>query len=507
MELDISLERIGKENVIDSPPIKDLRMFIIFSKNRARIKIFDKEEYPFEIPIDLLNKEDMNMNTEGKVESLYDSNIGIYIYNHPFTFQLYRKDNDEILFDTTHSVDNADFNSYLYFAKNYIQISTSLPEGHFTYGLGENFGSLRLKIDNYYFYANDPLNGEKPNDSQMNKNINAYSSYPNFYTVNPKTNNAYGCVMFNSSPMQVVLQKKYLTYKMTSGLIDLFVFGGPKIKDLIYQEQKTFGMPFLSKYTDLNWQANIITNKPESDIQALNEQLSQDYSYSLNKFPFGSFWVDSQVYTEAIPKVAGYTTNIYQASPLSISSSFYLLATENNVCIKTNDALNILIGNTKYGESCVIDYYAQHALELRKLMYEKYNSQMEQTESQINLVLNEPYITIKNTPSGDNRIKLPFNPFGNLLEANTVPLDIIQHNNQSYTMLNMHNIYSLKEAQIYYDLLLDNTERPLLFTRGSFIGTQQYAGKWLGYIDASWGGLTYAIRQTMIMNVNDSLFK
>lgn len=502
MELDISLERVGKENAIDSPPIKDLRMFIIFSKNRVRIKIFNREEYSFEIPNDLLNNEDMKMSKDGRIESLYDSNIGIHIYNHPFAFQLYRKESNEILFDTTHSVDNADFNTYLYFAKNYIQISTSLPEGHFTYGLGENFGSLRLKNGDYYFYANDPFNGDKPNDSLLHKNINAYSSYPNFYTVNPKSMNSYGCVMFNSSPIQVVLQGKYLTYKMTNGLIDMYIFDGPRLKDIIFQEQKTFGMPFLPKYSDLNWQANVITSQPENDIQAINKQITEESS--LNNFPFNSFWIDSQVYTETIPKITGYRTNMYQQSPLSTSSSFYSLATEHNVCLRTSDGKDILFGNTKYGESCVIDYYSVHALELRKSMYEKFNSQMNQTESQINLLLNEPFIAIGNN-NEENRLKLPFNPFGSKLEMNTVPLDIIQYNNQSYTMLNMHNMYSLKEAQIYHNLLLDSNDRPMIFTRGSFTGTQQYAGKWLGYIDSSWNGLTYAIRQTMIMNVSNSI--
>ena len=72
------------------------------------------------------------------MDDIKDSNLGIRVKNHPFGFLIYRKAMqgipEETLFDTTTSLESKDFDRHLYFANDFLQVSTELPKGHYIYG-------------------------------------------------------------------------------------------------------------------------------------------------------------------------------------------------------------------------------------------------------------------------------------------------------------------------------------------------------------------------------------
>lgn len=216
------------------------------------------------------------MEKDGRIEDINESDIGIHIINHPFSFYLYRKDTKEKLFDTTISDESKNFDHYLYFAKNYIQVATRLPKGHFTYGLGERFSSLRLNNAKYVLWAQDPLINLNNDPLTESSNENFYSSMPYFLTVNPETQNAWGTVIFNSSPIEANLEKDYINFKIISGILEMYVFSGPRPKDAVLQMHQTLGNPFLQSFSNLNWHANIITNDPLRDLKFINDSLSSN---------------------------------------------------------------------------------------------------------------------------------------------------------------------------------------------------------------------------------------
>ena len=506
IEFDIALERLGKENPISTNPSQNIKMIIKFAKNRCHIQIKDPEANNlFEIPSTLYNYNDLEMDKVGKIEHMDDSDIGIKIFHHPFGFYLYRKDTEEILFDTTHSVDNVDFNTYMYFAKNYLQISTRLAEGHYTYGLGEDIkSSLRLQNSHYYFWSRDPFNGEVPSLTPEG-NTNVYSSFPNFITVNPKTLKSYGVVMFNSSPMEVILDKNYLTYKMSGGIIDMYIFNGPRTKDVVYQQQKTFGMPVLGQFSDMEWGGNVISSNIKDDIK----DIADNKIKNKRVFPIESFWIDSKKGEKSEEEIeeehkkiitdSGYNLNWYMKSPLSTHSKYYGYAKEKNSCLK-NEKGELFIGKLPYdneNEYCIIDYYSDNALELRNMIFtDKYNN----PKTHLNLMYNEPYIKLNNPETSDLILPL-FKDNSSLLLENTIPFSSFEGGDNTDLMLYMHNLYSLQESQIFYNFIQDTNSRPILFSRSTFTGSQQYTGKWLGYIPPTWAGLRYAIKQTMIFNL------
>jgi alpha-glucosidase (family GH31 glycosyl hydrolase) len=518
IHLELKLERVGKNNLIEAETIRNLLFSIKFAKNKAKIEISDLDQKlnEFRIPKGLYDFEDFELEDDGRIEYLEQSNIGIHIVNHPFSFYLFRKETGERLFDTTHSNESSNQSHYLYYAKNYIQISTALPKDHYTYGLGERFGSLRLKKGKYILWAADPTNG-KPVDSESNNNF--YSSVPSYITVNPKSLNSYGALMLNSSPMEVMIEEDYLTFKMTSGYIELYVFNGPRPKEIIMQMQQTIGMPILPEFSAINWQANLITSMPNRDIVSLNHLFSKDNNY---KLPIVDVWVDYDIPIEeslykfkdlqdeiASLKQTNHRILNYSRSPLSKNYENFEVASNKTVCIQ-NDNKEILFGKTSYGEVCFLDYMSPNALSFvknYKLFYDEHNK----IASELILLMNEPSHDCdgecnSTVPKKTSDMKLPYVPGGINLQKGTLPLKSRQYadddNGNNNVLLNTHNLYSLQEAKTYYHAISDyGVSRPLLFSRSFFPGTQQYAGKWLGYIDQSWDGLRLGMLQTINFNV------
>lgn len=197
---------------------------------------------------------------------------------------MYRKDTKERLFDTTTiSEDSKNFEHYLYYAKNYIQISSRLPKGHFSYGLGERFSSLRLKNGKYVLWAQDQLinlNNDPISDFSQE---NLYSAIPYLLTINPDSLNAWGSVILNSSPIEVNLEKDFISYKLTSGILEMYIFSGSRPKDVVLQFHQTLGTPYLQSYSNLNWHANVLTNDPHRDLAFLNNTIISNFENVLKE--------------------------------------------------------------------------------------------------------------------------------------------------------------------------------------------------------------------------------
>lgn len=532
VELDLKLERVGNLNKIEAEVIRNLKLQIKLAKNKARISIIElgNKENAFIFP-NLYENADLELESDGKIDSLAQSNIGIHIVNHPFSFYLYRKDTKEVLFDTTHSKESKNLEHYFFYAKNYIQISTRLPKGHHTFGLGERFTSLRLNKGRYVLYSADRTNNRPVGQETAN---NAYSSMPSYMSVNPDTSNAYGAFMMNSSPMEVILEEDYLTYKLTSGLVNLYVFNGPRPREVIIQMQKTFGMPFLPPYSAINWGVNMVSNQPKRDLLALRDKMFKDNSNALFNYPIEEIWVDyslpvdanifsgTEDYIQSL-EANGYKIFSYRRSPLAVNSPHFESARNKSICI-TKENGDTFIGRTNNGDVCFIDYFSPNTLKFIKNVH-LHQPEFKYGNSSLTLLMNEPTQICDgdcDNLTDELSIKLPYVPgsdkyTGNSdmstysLESQTLPLSARQSSDPTYptnvnNMLNTHNIYSFQETKTYYHALIDSgIERPVIFSRSLFYGNQKFSGKWLGYLDSSWEGLKLAIIQTLNFNVKLNL--
>ena len=98
----------------------------------------------------LFDYNDFELEKDGAINDIGDSNLAVQVFNHPFGFKIYRKESKEVLFDTTHSFESENFNHYLYLARNYMQISSRLSNNHFTYGLVKITSNYREKDSQIY---------------------------------------------------------------------------------------------------------------------------------------------------------------------------------------------------------------------------------------------------------------------------------------------------------------------------------------------------------------------
>ena len=435
--MDVALERIGKDNpyIKNSTPINNLKFIIKFARDRCHIKITDNENNNnnYEIPKNLFNFNDIDFSSAQQISSLDNSNIGIKIYNHPFGFTLFRKESEEIIFDTFHFYKNNNFNTYMYISNEIKQISTILPKESFIYHL------------------NYEDNDNKQNLFYYNRKENPHS-YPHYIIIDKSSMRAHGIILFNSSPIKVQINQNqdnnFINYKINSGDIDLFVFDGPKVKDITYQIQATFGKPVIHKKFDL--------------------EMNEISYYNI-------------------------------INPVNVNSEIYKKYENKSICYKDNYG-KTLIGKIKsYSQKfenddndyCILDYTNEFSSIFRKEMFNSlYNNQ-----TGIILDLNIPYLDITNNVDNEKQNEnILFTD--EELNAHTIPYNL---NNKN--IINTHNLYSIYEVQTYYNLLTDIYERPMIFSSSSFIGIQQYSGQYNSNIDFSWNGLKKMIKKTILFNL------
>lgn len=210
------------------------------------------------------------MEKNGRISSIDESDIGIHIVDSPFSYYFYRKDSNEKLFDTSIlELTSGHSSNHFYDGKNFIQIASRLPQGHFTYGLKdyEKAASLRLIRGKYCFSGRN----ESFKDYELKEGYS--NSMPYYLTVNPQTQNAWGSLIFNFFEAEASLGDDFIHFKINSENLEMYIFAGPGPLDVVTQLQQTLGFPLLQKFSHLNWHANIVTSSPRKDIEYILDNI------------------------------------------------------------------------------------------------------------------------------------------------------------------------------------------------------------------------------------------
>ena len=426
--LEISLDNFGDlnpyKNIVN--PIENIKITIKFTKDKIRVKMFENKNNNFEISKELFNKNNLDFNSN-QILSLDDSNLYIKIFNYPFGFQILRKINNEIIFDSYYYENNNNFDNFLFLSNKFIQFSTKLNENNYIYNI-----SNKNNFESTLFYNSK----EKPFD------------YPNFIIINKETLKVFGIFIFNSSPI-LIKKNDYLSFKMLNGIIDFYLFDGPRIKDIPYQIHSIFGLPQATNFEMLSMNAN-------------------KYKLFL--------------------------------SPVDINDELYLKYKNYDICYyNLNDnkkeiitgKINDYYDNNKlfsddFKDYCILNYENENSLEFRREFIKKINPN---SDNALILLMNEPYL---NTLNHTNEINI--NNYENIIKNYE---NSIEKNFEILT----HNIYNLYENKIIYNTINDIINRPLLFSVSSFIGIQQYSGQYLNNIEFSWKGLNEVLQKIIYFNL------
>ncbi|NXP79159.1 LYAG glucosidase, partial [Ramphastos sulfuratus] len=161
----------------------------------------------------------------------------VQVNQDPFGLVVYRQRDGQVLLNTTVAP--------LFFADQFLQISTSLPS-HFVSGLGEHLTPLILNTS----WTRVTLWNR---DMAPAPQVNLYGSHP-FYLGMEDDGSAHGVFLLNSNAMDVLLQPSpALTWRTTGGILDFYIFLGPDPKSVVRQYLDVVGYPFMPPYWGLGF--------------------------------------------------------------------------------------------------------------------------------------------------------------------------------------------------------------------------------------------------------------
>ena len=196
--------------------------------NRARIRITDLNNQRWEVP---------NIIIPSTPILLQQANYTITINESPFGLKIVRKLNNQTIF-------NIDPSQLFQYQNQDIILTTSLNYNLYIYGIGERIANFPLYPGIYTLFSKG-LPGYYDNGKPPGKNI--YSSHPVYLGIDPK-GNSHGGFLLNSNAMDVTIASQSVTFRTIGGIIDYFVFVGPRPEDVVRQYQALIGFPGLVAY-------------------------------------------------------------------------------------------------------------------------------------------------------------------------------------------------------------------------------------------------------------------
>ncbi|KAH5294293.1 alpha/beta-glucosidase agdC [Parastagonospora nodorum] len=274
-----------------SDDIKDLKLVVEYQTDkRLHVKIFDAAVQVFQVHEEVLPRP----NNDQVPASGSNVALEFDMVESPFSFTVKRKDNGEVLFNTSAVP--------LIFEKQYVRLRTNLPSDPNIYGLGEHSDSFHFSKN----YQRILYNSESPN---LPNNANLYGTHPVYFD-HRGDKGTHGVFLLNSSPMNIDLGQnngtgtQYLEYNTIGGIIDLYFLGGKSPTEVSQQYADVVGhsqmYPYWAfgfhqckyGYWDVNMVAEVVGNYSTAgiplevmwtDIDYMN--LREDFTTDPERFP------------------------------------------------------------------------------------------------------------------------------------------------------------------------------------------------------------------------------
>ncbi|RKP14289.1 glycosyl hydrolases family 31-domain-containing protein, partial [Piptocephalis cylindrospora] len=170
----------------------------------------------------------------------------------PFTFALSRVNTQVVIFNSSLSG-----SAGLRFSQTYRELSTSLPEPNFLFGLGEREGPLRINTSHTQYFP-------------MWSREHEGGVHPIYLDLRGYNHEAHGVTFLGTHPSEIQIAPGILTHRVIGGDLDLLFCLGPTPTDVMDQLTRSIGRPFLPPYWSLGWhQAYTGTESSTSAIRAL----------------------------------------------------------------------------------------------------------------------------------------------------------------------------------------------------------------------------------------------
>ena len=292
------VETPSNNNFDNTEQIKNLDAIFEFFLDYVNFKIYSEETKSNLNEEKIFNINDVEYtNSNKKINNYKDSNINITFSHYPFNFYLQRKEDGAILFNSECSHSSSSQNQ-LSFYKNNIELCTQTDEESYFFGLGDDD-------------INHGLNLLIGKGQKFNLYSNTSDILPFILSYNKYNLTSYGILMMNSGPIRVKMMMNQMSMNIISGIINIYIFDGPSVKQVILQTQNTLGLPMIPYYSNIDWDffetksnniliQNFINldNIYHNNI-SLNSSLNHDLVNNIND-KIDSIYLDSIVYSKEL---------------------------------------------------------------------------------------------------------------------------------------------------------------------------------------------------------------
>ncbi|CAF1098155.1 unnamed protein product [Rotaria sordida] len=480
--------------------ILNLTVDLIYeTEQRFRIRIYDSVNKRYEVPLQVPIVE--------KKANITDYEIKLS--QKPFAILVTRKSTGVTLFDSSVSP--------LIFADQFIKFSTRLSSP-LLYGFGEHQQPLLINVTQEWkrltFYTRDfpPM-----------QHINLYGVHPFHINLERTPNNqtnVHGQFFLNSNAMDVDLQPlPALTYTTIGGIIDLYIFTGPTVQNVIEQYWDIIGKPMMPPFWSLGFHlCRWGYNKIENIISSLERMQKAD-------FPLDVQWTDIDAmsshldftyddeYFHGLPEFVRalqangiHYVNIIDpgiSSTQPAGSYFpYDDGIKRGIFMKKFNSTELITGKVWPGTTVFPDFTNPNAIEWWTNIAEAFHEVIPFDGMWIDM--NEPSSFIDGSTDGctDNTFdNPPFVPHvhGDALSAKTL-CPSAQHYLSSH--YNLHNMYGYFEAQATNQALKTiRKKRPFVLSRSSFAGSGQFTAHWTGDNQATFEDMYFSIPAILSFNM------
>ncbi|BFZ65459.1 hypothetical protein YB2330_006631 [Saitoella coloradoensis] len=265
--------------------IKELVLSVSYeTKSRVHVKIVDAGEKQWQVPEEIAPSPE-------PLEELSEDELD-YSFSYtaqPFAFWITRTSDAQILFDTrTHP---------LVFEDQFIQLTTNMVQDYNVYGLGETIAGWRIgnnatrtiyaadigdvvdaNLYGYHpFYLEQRFEGqgfESSGDAlsssiaieegpcttsttvkhngfarrEKESSTTSAASSKATSSAGDSSSSAHGVFLRSSNDMDVLLREDYLQYRITGGILDLYIYTGPTPLTVTQQYVQSIGLPAMQQY-------------------------------------------------------------------------------------------------------------------------------------------------------------------------------------------------------------------------------------------------------------------
>ncbi|CAF3709824.1 unnamed protein product [Rotaria sordida] len=472
--------RIHKTQTTYMPhDIFNLTVDLIYeTEQRFRIRIYDSIYVRYEVPLPVPVVEKKADTTDYNVE----------VKSKPFSILVTRKSTGMILFDSSVSP--------LIFADQFIKISTRLSSP-FLYGLGEHRQPLLINI----------TNSVHPFHINLERTPNNQTS-------------AHGQFFLNSNAMDIDLQPlPALTYTTIGGIIDLYIFTGPTVQNVIEQYWDIIGKPMMPPYWSLGFHLgrygyNNIANLLET-IQRMHDA---DFPYDVQWTDIDTmsyyldFTYDDKNFNGLPELVRGLQSdgkqyvNVIDAgiSSTQPSGSYFPYddGIKRGIFIRQFNSSEPISGQAAPGITVFPDFTNPNTVEWWTNIAATFHEKIPFDGICINM--NEPSNFIDGSYVGcttnflDNPPYVP-HVLGNSLSSKSLCPSAQHYLSQHY---NLHSMYGYFEAQVTNAALKSiRKKRPFVLSRSTFAGSGRFAAHWTGDNRSTFKDMYFSIPAILSFNM------